>query len=138
MSGMMQGLKDHWHDLKEGRPGSRFVDHYRRRHEGNSSVGRKILFLGGGALIVAAGIFFLPAPGPGFLVIFLGGGLIAQESMRAARLLDWCELRIRRVADWALGVWKSASPFGKTAIALLGLVVVGGAGFAAWELFLNK
>jgi uncharacterized protein (TIGR02611 family) len=135
---MLQGLKDQWHDLKQGQPGSRFVDHYQRRHQGSSSPWRKALFLGGGALIVAAGIFFLPAPGPGFLVIFLGGGLIAQESIRAARLLDWCELRVRRVVRWALGTWKRAPALGKTAIALLGLLLVGGAGFAAWELFLNK
>lgn len=133
---MLQALKDHWQDLKRGQPGKRFQDHYKRRHESRSSGLRKALFLGGGALIVAAGLFFLPAPGPGFIIIFLGGGLIAQESLRAARLLDWCELRVRAVARWGLGVWRRASAAGKTAIAFLGLLLVGGAGFAAYQIFL--
>ena len=102
---MLDGIKSHWNDLKRGKPGSRFQDHYKKRHEKQSSPWRKTLFLGGGALIIAAGIFFLPAPGPGFLIIFLGGGLMAQESRHAARVLDWCEKRVRAIAEWALGVW---------------------------------
>ena len=132
------GLKEHWQDLKEGKPGKRFQDHYRKYHESGGNRMRKVLFIGIGALIVAAGIFFLPAPGPGFLIIFLGGGLMAQESLRAAKVLDWMELRLRRIADWALGVWKRASVPARAAIALFGLVVAAGAGYAAYQIFLAK
>ena len=132
------GLKEHWQDLKEGKPGKRFQDHYRKYHESGGNRMRKVLFIGIGALIVAAGIFFLPAPGPGFLIIFLGGGLMAQESLRAAKVLDWMELRVRRIADWALAVWKRASVPARAAIAFFGLVVAAGAGYAAYQIFLAK
>lgn len=135
---MLQGLKKHWQDLKRGQPGKRFQDHYKKRHESGTSVWHKVLFLGGGALIVAAGIFFLPAPGPGFIIIFLGGGLMAQESMRAARVLDWLEVKLRAVADWALGIWKRAPMPARAAIALFGLVVAAGAGYAAYQIFIAK
>lgn len=135
---MLQGLKKHWQDLKRGKPGKRFQDHYRNQHESGSSPWRKVLFIGGGALIVAAGIFFLPAPGPGFIIIFLGGGLMAQESIRAAKVLDWSELRLRKIAEWALGVWKRASTPARAAIALFGLVIVAGAGYAAYQIFIAK
>jgi uncharacterized protein (TIGR02611 family) len=132
------GLKEHWQDLKEGKPGKRFQDHYRKYHESGGNRMRKVLFIGMGALIVAAGIFFLPAPGPGFLIIFLGGGLMAQESQRAAKVLDWTELRVRRIADWALGVWKRASFPTRAALALFGLVIAAGTGYAAYQIFLAK
>ena len=131
-------LKEHWKDLKEGNPGKRFQDHYRKYHESGGNRMRKVLFIGIGALIVAAGVFFLPAPGPGFLIIFLGGGLMAQESLRAAKVLDWMELRVRRIANWALGVWKRASVPARAAIAFFGLVVAAGAGYAAYQIFLAK
>jgi uncharacterized protein (TIGR02611 family) len=135
---MFAGIKAHWEDLKAGRPGHRFQDHYKKRHETHSSPWRKILFLGGGALIAAAGIFFLPAPGPGFLIIFLGGGLMAQESRVAARVLDWCELRVRAVIDWAVGIWQRAGVPVRVAIVLLAAGVAAGAGYLAYEVFLNK
>ncbi len=135
---MFQAIKEHWQDLKQGQPGRRFRDHYEKRHEAKSTPWRKALFVGGGALIVAAGIFFLPAPGPGFLIIFIGGGLIAQESRRAAKVLDWCELRVRAVVDWALGIWERATTALRVAIVSLGAVLAGGAGYAAYQIFLAK
>ena len=99
---------------------------------------RKVLFLGGGALILVAGLFFLPAPGPGWAIIFIGGGLIAQESERAAKILDWVELRLRAVVKWALDIWKRASMPARAGIVALGLALAGGAGFAAYQLFFAK
>jgi uncharacterized protein (TIGR02611 family) len=135
---MLHAIKEHWNDLKHGKPGKRFQDHYKKHHESGGHFWRKAFFLGVGALIVAAGIFFLPAPGPGFLIIFLGGGLIAQESLPAAKLLDWCEVRVRAVAEWALGIWKRASMPARAAIAFFGLVIAAGAGYAAYQIFIAK
>ena len=50
-----------------------------------------------GAVLVAAGLFMLVAPGPGILVFLLGGALVAGESQPAARFLDALEVRIRRL-----------------------------------------
>jgi hypothetical protein len=49
-----------------------------------------------GSALIAAGLFMLVAPGPGLLVLVLGGALIAEESAPMARLLDAAEVRIRR------------------------------------------
>jgi hypothetical protein len=51
----------------------------------------------GGALLIAAGLFMLVAPGPGILVLVAGCALVAGESQLMARFLDAAEVRIRRV-----------------------------------------
>jgi len=50
----------------------------------------------GGALLIAAGLFMLVAPGPGILVLVIGCALVAGESQPIARFLDAAEVRIRR------------------------------------------
>ncbi len=57
---------------------------------------------------MAAGLFFLPAPGPGFLILFAGAALLAEESLTAARALDWTEVRLRRLAKWGRRAWRAA------------------------------
>jgi uncharacterized protein (TIGR02611 family) len=135
---MFNGLKQYWQELKRGTPGKRFQQQYKKRHQSGGNPWRKALFLGGGALVIVAGIFFLPAPGPGWAIIFIGGGLLAQESKHAAKTLDWVELRLRAVVDWALSVWKRASTPLRAGIVALGLVVAGGAVFAAYQIFIAK
>jgi hypothetical protein len=39
----------------------------------------------------------LVAPGPGIIVLALGGALVAEESRLVARFMDAGELRIRRL-----------------------------------------
>ncbi len=129
-------MRDSVRQLREGEPGERFQEHYRRRQKGGSSPLRRWLYLGGGTIVILAGIFFLPAPGPGFLIIFLGGGLVAQESMVAARVLDRLELRLRAVGAWALRTWRGASMAVRVLIVVVTLAVVGAAGYGAyWVLF---
>jgi hypothetical protein len=60
-------------------------------------------------LILAAGIFFLPAPGPGTVIVVIGGALVAQESFWAAWALDWAELRLRALYQRGIRAWKRAS-----------------------------
>jgi hypothetical protein len=50
----------------------------------------------GGTLLFALGLVMLVAPGPGILVVVVGGALIAEESLLMARALDWSEVKIRR------------------------------------------
>jgi hypothetical protein len=76
-------------------PGRRFQNLFQRHHRPGRNVLARILALLGGTLVLAAGVFFLFAPGPGVLVLLLGAGLIARESEAAARLLDRVEVRIR-------------------------------------------
>ena len=48
-----------------------------------------------GVSLVVVGLVLVPAPGPGWLVVFAGAGLLAQESLALARSLDAMELRVR-------------------------------------------
>lgn len=98
---MIDRLKRSWARLRDDPPGERFQRRYERRHEEGTTPLRRWGSIGLGMAVVAAGIFFLPAPGPGMIIVALGAGLIAQESRRAARGLDWIELRLRRLLDWA-------------------------------------
>lgn len=126
-------LKRRWRELKAGEPGRRFQDEYRRRHERGAHRGRRIALLGAGAALILAGLFFLPAPGPGTVILVLGAGLMAEESRAAARALDWVELRVRGAAEWSLDAWRRAGMPAKAAIVLLTAAVAGGAGFLAYR-----
>jgi uncharacterized protein (TIGR02611 family) len=81
----------------------------------------------GGAVIIV-GIVLLPLPGPGWLVIFAGLGLLATEFEWASRLLGFAR---RRVSGWTDWVATRSRPV-KALIGLAGLVVVAGAFAAAW------
>ena len=133
-----QKLRKGWQSLRRGEPGSRFQDHFHRRQESGGGRLRKWLYLGGGTLVILAGLFFLPAPGPGFLILLVGGGLIAQESLLAARALDWIEVRLRAVVQAALRIWKGASTPVRVLIVILAAAVVGGAAYGAFWLMFGR
>jgi Putative transmembrane protein (PGPGW) len=54
-------------------------------------------------LFMAAGFVLLFIPGPGLVFLFVGAFLIAQQSLLAARALDWSELRLKKLLAWSLG-----------------------------------
>jgi hypothetical protein len=87
---------------------------------------------------MAAGIIFLPAPGPGTIIFFIGASLIAQESFLAARALDWTELRLRKLAAWSLGVWHHTSLMVKILLMLFAMALTGAVGFGVYELLIAK
>jgi uncharacterized protein (TIGR02611 family) len=53
-----------------------------------------------GLLVIAVGIILLPLPGPGWLIIFAGLGLLATEYTWAAQLLRWVRRRFIIWAQW--------------------------------------
>lgn len=53
-----------------------------------------------GVAVLAAGIVAIPYPGPGWLIVFAGLGILATEFVWAHRLLEWTRERYRRVMDW--------------------------------------
>ena len=53
-----------------------------------------------GVVVVAVGIVLLPAPGPGWVIIFLGIGILASEFEKAQRLLDWAKDTVGSWNDW--------------------------------------
>jgi uncharacterized protein (TIGR02611 family) len=66
---------------------------------------RRLFRIVGGFTLLLVGIVMLVTPGPGWLVIFLGLGLLAAEFVWARRLMD----RIKRESDRVRGVvWRVA------------------------------
>lgn len=57
---------------------------------------RRVLVLVVGTVVVAAGIVLLPIPGPGWLVIFAGLTVLAQEFEPARRAQRWLRRQLRR------------------------------------------
>lgn len=83
-----------------------------------------------GVAVIAGGIVLLPLPGPGWLIIFAGLGILATEYAWAARLLRWVREQVRRWTRWA-----AARPLWLRLLGgLLVLVVVAGLVAAAWFL----
>jgi uncharacterized protein (TIGR02611 family) len=66
---------------------------------------RRLSRIVGGFTLLLIGIVMLVTPGPGWLVIFLGLGLLAAEFVWARRLMDRMKREGGRVRD---AVWPSA------------------------------
>lgn len=114
-------FKEHWRELRAGKPGRRFQDHYRHEKEESRTGGRggRLWRLGLGILLVGVGLVLLLIPGPGLPFVFLGGGLLAAESLVVARIMDWLELRVRGVLRWAKVRWRRLPGWGKIAVSLM-------------------
>ncbi len=56
-----------------------------------------------GAAITVAGLFLVPLPGPGWLIVFVGLAILASEFPWAQRLLDFGRDRLRRWTRWLGG-----------------------------------
>jgi uncharacterized protein (TIGR02611 family) len=53
-----------------------------------------------GTLIVVLGLVLVPFPGPGWLIVFLGLGILATEFAWAERLLDFGKAKFRAWLRW--------------------------------------
>lgn len=130
---MLEKARRSWRELKASPPGRRFQERHerrRRRHEGGA---RKAVTLGAGVVLVLVGLVLLPAPGPGMVVVALGGALLARESARVARLLDRTEVLGRRILGWARRRWQRAALPLRFAIVLVAVAVATGTGWVAWR-----
>ena len=97
---LQQWIKQQWQDLLRSAPGRRFQDRYHRLRQRRLSATRRLVSLGLGAAAVLAGLVMLFIPGPGILTMAVGLGLLAEQSLAAARVLDWLELKARQAAKW--------------------------------------
>lgn len=91
--------------------------------------------IGLGIAIALAGLLLVPLPGPGFIVAFLGLGLLGSEFAPIARALDWAEVKARGVAGWAKGIWDRSSIVVKTLVVLVGILCVAAVGYGGYQLF---
>src|SRR5688572_16410802 len=92
-------FREHWQELKRGRPGRRFQDRYDRARSEESRGGpiKRIALIGLAIVCLAIGVVLAVMPGPAVLFFFLAGGLLATESRIVARLMDWLEVRLRKI-----------------------------------------
>jgi uncharacterized protein (TIGR02611 family) len=106
---------------------------WRRRIRSNPATHRLyrgVVALVGG-IVVVVGLIAVPAPGPGWLIVFLGLAVWASEFEWAQRLLRWGRERFAAWNTWLQGEpwWVSALVGSGTAV-LVGLVFWG---FFAWQ-----
>jgi hypothetical protein len=115
------GLKKNFREIKQGRPGHRFEDHYQHEHRAHArgrSRGRIVrLVLGLTALLVGVILCFIP--GPGLPFIFVGGALLAAESLVVARLMDRVDVRVQAVRRWGIRHWKKLPLWGRLVVGVL-------------------
>jgi hypothetical protein len=95
---MSRRLKETYLKFKHDPPGERFKNLYRRWHqEGKGPVGTVLAIVA--AVVLMAGGFFLGfIPGlPGFVLGFLGIGILAAQIHPVANWCDRFELVVRRL-----------------------------------------
>ncbi len=135
----MGRTKESWRRFKASKPGHRFQERYRRRQEsehGWRDPGR-LLYLVGGLIIAVGSLSLGMLPGPGTLTFFIGLGMIAGEFRPVARLLVWAEVRVRKLARWVGGTWRSSAA-GKVLVVSVTAACIAGLLYVAYLLLLNN
>ena len=133
---MFERLRQKWRVLKNAKPGERFQDFHRQREQSRRSPWKKPLVVGVGILISAAGAVMLFTPGPGIVMLLVGAGFLAQESILAARVLDWLEFRGRTLARWSMRLWKNSSLALKGVVLFVVALSAAAVGWGAFRLLL--
>lgn len=84
-----------------------------------------------GVAVIVGGIILLPLPGPGWLIIFAGLGILGTEYAWARRLLRW----VRHLV-WRWTAWAALQPRWLQALfGLAGLVFLAAIAFGAWVIY---
>jgi hypothetical protein len=135
---VLEHLKENWRCIRTGRPGERFQRLYRIRQRSGGSRLRKVVVITTGTAIIGVGLFFLPAAGPGTPILLIGASIMAGESLFAARLFDWLEVKIRRLLSVAFRFWNEMPLVLRAVIALCAVILLGAIAYAVYELFLPK
>ena len=136
---MIERTKQTWHAFKDSDPGRRFQDRYDRRQEaehGRWNMGA-VFNVGLGVAIALAGLFLVPAPGPGWIITFLGLGLLGSEFAPMARALDWTEVKLRGAVGWANNLWDQSAFVVKALLVLIGVLCVAALGYGAYHLLVS-
>jgi len=97
---MLDRFRKQWHVFRADPAGERFQRRY-RRNTARSGFARKTIVIGAGFAVLLIGIVLLVLPGPGLVLMLLGGGLMAEESLIVARCLDKLDVAFQRArARW--------------------------------------
>ncbi len=106
---------------------------WRRRLRANPTTAR--LYRGAvailGLVIVVGGLIAVPAPGPGWLIVFVGVSVWASEFEWAQRLLRWGKARLHEWNTWIMRQqWWVKALVGLVTLALVLAVFWG---YVAWQ-----
>lgn len=132
---MFQSFKETWDKIQDDPPGERFYRQYHRRQEARETVLNRVLFIGVALVFLIIGIIFIFTPGPGLLFIFVGLGLIAQESLWLSKALDKLEVYLRRWVDWGKEQWNDSSRVVQVLIITVIVMISAGALYVAYRIF---
>ncbi len=116
-------FREHWRDIRRGRPGHRFQDRYKRAREQKrkTSTTQRIVFIVVGVLALAIGVLLFVFPGPAIPFFFLGGALLASESRIIARTMDWAEVKLRVLFTWGRARWVRLPRAAQVTLVLVGV-----------------
>jgi uncharacterized protein (TIGR02611 family) len=103
----------------EPRPSIRRLRERKERHQQRGKIYR-IAFAAIGIMIILLGVILIPLPGPGWLIVAIGVGMLALEFDRMERLLERILDRVEATSERLSNPQKL----------LLGLLAIVGA--AAW------
>jgi uncharacterized protein (TIGR02611 family) len=137
---MIERAKENWRRFKQSRPGRRFQDHHHRyqRAYRSRSPFRGLFGIAWGLLVVIGGVIAVPAPGPGWLIILLGLGVIAGESLFFARSIDRVELSMRWLARLVVSIWTISPNIVKVLIALTVLTCATALGYGMYSVIFES
>lgn len=85
-----------------------------------------------GWLVVLVGLITIPFPGPGWLTVFVGVGILSLEVNWAHRLLEWGIRKYEQFFDWYKSKNKATRYFIIFLICACVWVAVGGTMFGMW------
>lgn len=107
---MFARIKRSVRQLRGDAPGERFQRRYdRARKAGGPEGWERVVLIVLAVVATAIGIVLVFIPGPAILFFFIAGGLLATESRKLAKALDWSELKTRALCGWLLRrVWGRA------------------------------
>jgi hypothetical protein len=133
---MRAALKRRTHEMLKGRPGHRFQDRYRRTKESKTPAVTwvRIANLALALVAFAIGAVLTVIPGPAILFFFIGGGLLAAESLLVARAMDWLEVRLRKIVAWLRRHWRRLPTLGRAVVIGAGAFVSIATTYACWHL----
>lgn len=131
---MLESLQAHWREFTRGTPGRRFRERYERGHRRNlrTQWTTRIIRVVLAVTAIAIGLVLAVLPGPAVLFFLAAGMLLAAEWLWAAKLLDWLEVRLRRLGRIALRLWRRLSASARVVLIALGVMV---GGVTTWGLY---
>ena len=86
-------------------------------------------------MVMVEGLTGVAGPRPGWVLTFLGLGLIAGEFLPVARFMDRGEVKLRAAARWLASTWTSSSSIAKVSVCLAILLCIAALGYGAYYLF---